>query len=376
MTALRVLVDAHMVGQRETGNETYVRGLLSGLRQLPDLRVAAAVQAGVTLPAELTTGGVDLLPLRSSSNWWRLAWGLEAECRRWEADLLHVTFIAPPRCSRPVAVTVHDVSFRRYPEFFSTRDRLLFATLLPLSLRRASAVLTDSEHARQEIAHYFPLLKTPVSVVPLGVSGRFHAKHNTTERVMVQNRYGTAESYILAVGNLQPRKNLAELVRAFATVHDRFPEMRLVVAGQAQRRSSRLLPLAESMGVARHVVFPGYVPQDDLGALYRCASVFVHPSIYEGFGLPILEAMACDTPVVALNASSVPEVVEDAALLTDPATKDGLASAICQVLEDRDLAHQLVARGRERVKRFSWRATAQKTTEVYRSISGKRRLPG
>ena len=376
MTALRVLVDAHMVGQQETGNETYIVGLISGLKQLPDLRVAAAVQAGVELPAELTSGAVDLLPLRSSNSWWRLLWGLDAECRHWGADLLHVTYVAPPRCSIPVAVTLHDVSFRRFPEFFSSRDRLLFATLLPASLRRASAVLTDSEHARQEIAHFFPSLKVPVSSVLLGVSPQFQPTGGTSERKMVRDRYGTGDSYILAVGDLQPRKNLAELVRAFRVLHDRFPKMRLVIAGQARWQSSPLMALVESLGLAPHVVLPGYVPQADLGPLYRNASVFVYPSTYEGFGLPILEAMACGTPVVALNTSSVPEVAGDAALLIDPASGDGLAAAVLRVLDDQDLASQLVARGRDRVSHFSWTATAQKTRDVYRSIARKEQLPG
>lgn len=366
MTPLRVLVDAHMVGQRETGNETYVVGLLSGLKQLPDLRVAAVVQPGVTLPDELTTGDVDVLPLRSPNDCRRLLWGLDAECRRWGADLLHVTYIAPPWCSRPVAVTLHDVSFRRFPKYFSSRDRLLFATLLPASLRRAVAVLTDSEHARKEIARFFPSLKAPVSAVPLGVSPRFHPTGGVSERTMVQSRYRTGDSYILAVGNLQPRKNLVELVRAFGSLRDRLPKTRLVIAGQARWRSSPLVALVESMGLAPHVVFPGYVPQEDLIALYSCASLFVYPSTYEGFGLPILEAMACDTPVIALNASSVPEVAGDAALLTDPMTQDALASAILRVLEDQALAGRLVARGRDRVARFSWTATARKTAAVYR----------
>ena len=359
-----------MVGQRETGNESYILGLLSGLKQLPGLRVAAAVQPGVSLPDGLTAGGLEVLPLPSRTNWSRLLWGLDAGCRRWGADLLHVTYIAPLRCSRPVAVTVHDVSFCRFPAYFSPRDRLLFATLLPASLRRAAAVLTDSEHARNEIAHFFPSLKARISAVPLGVSSEFRRESGHATRTLMRERYDTGEAYILAVGNLQPRKNLAALVRAFGHVRGRFPDLRLVIAGQAQWQTSPLLELIDSMGLASHIVFPGYVPQRDLPGLYSCASVFVYPSTYEGFGLPILEAMACGTPVVAMRTSSVPEVAGDAALLADPASLDEMTSAVLRVLEDRVLADGLVERGLDRVKRFSWAVTARQTMDVYRRVSG------
>ena len=352
MIPLRVLVDAHMVGQRETGNETYIVGLLSGLKQLPDLQVAAAVRPGATLPGELTSGSVELLPLSSRSNWSRLLWGLDAACRRWGADLLHATYIGPVRCSCPVAVTLHDMSFRRLPEYFSLRDRLLFATLLPASLRRAAVVLIDSEHTRREVARFFPSLKTPVSAVPLGVSPRFQPTRGEAGGEAVRRRYGTGECYILAVGNLQPRKNLASLVRAFGLLRDQFPDVRLVIAGQVRWRSSSLLALVRSLGLTSDVVFPGYVPLEDLPALYSCASVFVYPSTYEGFGLPILEAMACGTPVVAMNTSSIPEVAGDAALLVDPTSTDELTSAISRLLEDQGLADRLDrlrARSRERL---------------------------
>ena len=365
-------MDAHMVGQRETGNETYIVGLLSGLQQQRDLQVAAAVEPDAALPDELTNGSIELLPLPSRSNWSRLLWGLEAECRRWRADLLHVTYVAPLRCSCPVAVTVHDASFRRCPEHMSLRDRLLFATLVPATLRRAAAVITDSEHARKEISYFFPSLKAPTSAVPLGVSARFRPSGEESTAQLIRHRYETGDAYVLAVGNLQPRKNLSGLVRAFGRVRERFPKVRLVIAGQARWQTSQLLALVDSMGLTSHVVFCGYVPQDDLPGLYSCASAFVFPSTYEGFGLPILEAMACGTPVIALNASSVPEVAGEAALLTDPASEDALASAIVRVLEDRDLAGHLVRRGLEQVKRFSWMATAERTLEVYRTASGLR----
>ena len=367
MSNLRVVVDAHMVGHRETGNETYVVGLLSGLGQLPQLQVAAAIEPGATLPKAVAEADIDLLPLETRGNWSRLGWGLDVLCRRWQADLFHATYIAPLRCACPFVVTVHDVSFRRYPGFFSPRDRLLFATLLPLSLRRAAAVLTDSQYARREIAHFYPSLQTPVTSVALGVGPEFRYERSRAKLDAVKERYETGQDFILAVGNLQPRKNLSELIRAFGEVHERYPAIRLVIAGQAQWQASPLFRLVESMGLASYVSFPGYISPEDLPILYGGARVFVYPSRYEGFGLPVLEAMACGTPVVAVNTSSIPEVAGDAALLTDAPEATALATAVLKILEDQTLARRLSERGRRRAQSFSWSQTARHTRDVYRA---------
>lgn len=356
-----------MIGHRQTGNETYIVELLSALATLSDLRVAAAVDPDTSVTDDVLPPAIERMPLTGVGNVARLGWGLATLCRRFRADVVHATYVSGFRCRCPSVVTVHDVSFRRFPQMFSFRDRLLFATLVPASLRRASAIVTDSTHAREEILRLFPRLRSPVTAIPLGVSERFRPTADRDALEAVRRRYAGGE-YLLAVGNLQPRKNLENLIHAFARLRRRYPDLALVIAGQAQRRSSALFRLVASLGLTTAVRFAGYVRDSDLEVLYSAARLFVLPSTYEGFGLPILEAMACGTPVVAVATSSIPQVAGDAARLADAPTADALHDAMADVLRDEALSRTLVARGVERARRFAWVDTARRTRDVYRSV--------
>lgn len=359
-----------MIGQRQTGNETYVVGLLSGLAGQPGLRVAAAVDAEASIPRQLRHASIEWLTLRSRSNWLRLTWDLDDLCRRWQAHVLHSTYLAPFRCSCPSVVMVHDVSFRRFPELFSMRDRVLFSTLVPSGLRRAAAIVTDSEHAKREIATLFPGLAPPVTATPLGVDQQFGEGVTPAQRDDARRRYDDGEGFVLAVGSIQPRKNLASLIRAFGRIRIEHPRLNLVLVGPGFQKMPRLRSLVDSLDLIRQVHVTGYVTTDELRALYSTARLFVHPSVYEGFGLPILEAMACGAPVVAANTSSVPEVAGDAAMLARSPGERDLQEAICKVLEDDSLAASLTVRGRAHVQRFSWAETARLTSDVYHAVSG------
>jgi len=363
---LRVLVDAHLIGARETGNETYTLNLLHALSDLPNVICGAAILPGRKLPSHLFK--VEPVPLKSSGNWNRLLNTLPAACRNWQADVLHVTYVGPFFVACPTVVSVHDVSFKHYPKFFSPRDRLLFATLLPLTLRRARAVVAISNHAKKEIVDVFPYLKEKIYVTFLAADPMFQPLQSVELLRNVRLRYGIRSEYILAVGNLQPRKNLLRLIRAFAFVHRHINDIQLIVVGKAHWQSSAVYSAVKNFGLENHVVFTGYVPNDDLIVLYSFAKVYVYPSLYEGFGLPILEAMACGVPVVSSNTSSMPEVAGDAALLVDPHQEDQIAKAILKILDNTDLATSLSDKGLRRARFFSWRKTAQETVDIYRTV--------
>ena len=365
---MRVVVDAHMVGSHETGNETYIVNLLSNLARLQDVRCAAAVAHDSRLPAVLQDAAIELLPLRPHGNWARLVCTLPSACRRWQADILHVTYVGPLPATCPLVVTVHDVAFKHYPDFFSPRDRLLFATLLPFTLRRASAVITGSMHAKQEILGFYPFLDGKVHVTPDSPGPLFQPIGEKQSLQAIQSRYGIRTEFILAVGNLQPRKNLLRLISAFASIRGQRGPIQLVIAGKAQWQSSAVYAAVRRLGVERDVAFTGYVIDEDLVLLYNAAKVFVYPSIYEGFGLPVLEAMACGTPVVTSNTSSMPEVAGDAALLVDPYQERHIESAIQQILTNSELASSLSRKGLKRAQGFSWHRTAQQTARVYQAV--------
>ncbi len=364
-----------MVGQKETGNETYVRGLVSGLASIEGVSVAAAIApAGdrSTFPAS-----VETLPLPSPSSWHRLAGGLAALCRAWRCDVAHATYIAPYRLPCPVALSVHDVSFRRFPEFFSARDRFLFRTSLPHSLSRAAAVVTLSSHARREIETYYPGCAAKTFVVPGAPAGSARLLDRGTVGAVLA-KYGVMPPFLLAVGNLQPRKNLLRLIDAYDAVRARHSGVRLVIVGPDGFKSSQVHEAVALRGLSAHVQWLGYVTDDELAGLYNAAVALVYPSIYEGFGLPAVEAMACGCPVIAANSSSLPEVVGDAGVLVDPLNVPALSAAIEQVLTDPDLARGLRARGLARAATFSWRQSAEAALAAYAAARASRvpRGPG
>lgn len=361
---MRVLVDAHMVGSHETGNETYTANLLAKLQPELGTDLGAAVDASLQWPSFLDNTDITRLPLSSVNNWARLLYALPQLCHQWQADLLHVTYVAPFRQPCPTVVSVHDVSYKYYPQFFSPRDRLLFATLLPLSLRRASAVVTISDHAKSEIEATFPFLQGKVYSIPLAVGTRFRPKPPST----ITSKYNITTDYILAVGNLQPRKNLPRLIHAYASILPNIGDTQLVIVGKAQWQSSEVYHLVTELGLENKVIFTGYVSDEDLILLYNEAELFVYPSLYEGFGLPILEAMACGTAVVCSNITSMPEVAGDSALLIDPYQDTEIATAMNRILTDGAVKAHLEQAGLERAAQFSWHKTALETMKVYERV--------
>lgn len=363
---VRVLLDGHMIGQGETGNETYITNLAYGLSRLPDVVCTAAVNN--IPPADRKISGVSYYHLPSQNNWHRLLFGLWKAYRDTHSDLLHVTYNAPFIFRRPVIISIHDVSFKRYPHYFSPKDRFLFSTLFRLSINRADAIITISEHARKEITQFFPRVKDRIFVTSLAHSNIFIPNLSKSKHRITVEKYCVKEPFILAVGNLQPRKNLIRLIKAFSKSLKAVNNLQLVIVGKEHWRSSEVFQLVRQLGLKDKVVFTGYVPNEDLVSLYNLATAFVYPSLYEGFGLPVLEAMACATPVITSNISSMPEVAGDAAILIDPYQETEMSQAIINVLTDRNLASDLAERGYQRSQHFSWEQTARQTMNVYQTV--------
>jgi glycosyltransferase involved in cell wall biosynthesis len=362
---VRVLIDAHMLGHRETGNETYVRGLLAGLASVDGITVAAAVPPGHPVDPTLTPT-ITQLPLPGNSSVRRLFSDLARLGERWKADVVHATYVAPYRLRCPVVVSVHDVSFKRFPEYFSRRDRLLFSMLLPSSLRRSAAILTLSSHSRDEIRYFYPGLRVPVHVVPAAPSQVFRPLNPLVVSTIL-SRLQVRRPFLLAVGSVQPRKNLARLVEAFAEVRRDHPALHLVLVGPRGFRAAALQETIVARGLADAVQLLGYVSDDELAALYNGAIALVYPSVYEGFGLPVVEAMACGRPVIAANTSSLPEVAGEAALLVDPFDVSALRDAMQRLVANPQEANELAARGLARVTQFSWERTAGAALVAFRA---------
>jgi glycosyltransferase involved in cell wall biosynthesis len=294
---------------------------------------------------------------------------------RHRIEVLHAQYAGPPICPVPVVLSLHDISYERYPQFFPHNLSRHLRAIVPPAIRRAAAVLTLSEFSRQDIVQHYDVSPTKVVVARCAADPIFHRMHDEAQLAAVRARYGTGGHFILCVGNLEPRKNLGTLIdayvqlrRADATRH------KLVLVGRKAWLYDGIFATARASGYADELVFTGYVPDQDLVALYNAADLFVYPSIFEGFGLPALEAMACGTPVITSNTSALPETVGDAALMVAPLDSEALAEAITAVLGDAGLREQLTTRGLQRAGAFSWEATARIVQGVYQDVHAGKRL--
>jgi glycosyltransferase involved in cell wall biosynthesis len=319
--------------------------------------------------------GVRVLKVRAPSRPLRLLW--EQTVLPWPAkggrqlriDVLHsphhTTPLAP--CGYRRVVTIHDLTFFLLPERYPTTRRLYFQTMTRLSARVADAVIVPSEAVKGDVMRILGLPPERLFVIPEAAAPAFHPQDAVAIEA-VRRRYGLEGPFLLSVGSLEPGKNRERLLQAFARLRAQGLKHTLVVAGQRAWRYEGEAPLARRLGLADSVRFLGHVPQADLPALYSAADVFVFPSLYEGFGLPALEALACGTPVVASNVSALPEVVGDAALQVSPLDVEALADAMERLLRDDRLRSDLRERGLERARQFSWEKAARQTAEVYHRV--------
>jgi glycosyltransferase involved in cell wall biosynthesis len=364
----RIAIDAHMVGERETGNETYTVNLLRGLAEhaVDDhylcLSPHPARLRSLKLPANFEPIGV--WPGQSLV---RVPVATPMAVRRQKADLLHMTtYVAPPWSPCPMVVTIHDLSFLEYPHAFSWRVRTMLRTLVPGSVARAARVIAVSEWTKQDLIRHYGVPAEKIVVTPEAPPPGFQRLPDAPRLPLPP---GVAEPFVLAVGNLEPRKNLTRLIEAFGLlIRQHGFSGQLVLVGKAQLRAGDAQRAVRESGVESRVVFTGFVSHDDLTLLYNRASLFVYPSLYEGFGLPPLEAMACGCPVVASNVTAMPEVLGDAALLVNPLSNAELAQGMMAVLDRPELAASLRAKGLQRAASYSWRATAAGTREVYAQV--------
>jgi alpha-1,3-rhamnosyl/mannosyltransferase len=350
----------------ETGVERYARRLAETLPLVaPEIRFAVIVREGKPAPRMPDRSQIIHAPASMSRALWR-EMRLPGIVAREQLDVLHAPVAAVSSLARvPRVVTIHDVPDARGPEGMGLlsvhRLRLLHA------LGVASAVITPSESTRDALVAIHPQWAGRVTVIPLGVDEDFRPIGPPFNR----SRYGVPPGpYLLTVGTLRQRKDPETSIRALSILVREGRDLKLVLAGKQQMDPSELQTIARRAGVLERVIFLGYVPREDLPDLYRDAAAFVLPSRLEGFGLPLVEAMATGTPAVAAEAGSIPEVLGDGGSLFPPGDHERLAVVLARVLDDPELRGRLRERGLERSRLFDWRATARKHVEVYASVIG------
>jgi glycosyltransferase involved in cell wall biosynthesis len=383
---MRIGIDGRALTGRFTGDRTYWRSLLRALLRI-DRENAYVIYSRIPIEAgELPDAPNLMFRVVEAPNerLWTLS-ALPRAAREDACDLLHVQYTTPPRAPCPVVTTVHDISFRLHPEWFPLRHRLLLNLTVPPSMRRAARVITDSESSRQDMLRTYNLPESKIVTTPLGLSEGFpmpeeNAMLDRAEqekaRQFAKERYGVEGDFLLAVGVLQPRKNLSMLAEAFGQARAKFGvPHRLVLIGKSGwgEGEAALRQAAERGGgaeAAQSVQFTGYVEDADLSRMYRASAAFAYPSLYEGFGLPPLEAMACGTPVLVSDAPAMPEVVGDAARIVPARDIAAWCDALGAVFLDAGLREVLIERGYRRARQFRWERTASLTLQVYEEASG------
>jgi glycosyltransferase involved in cell wall biosynthesis len=294
--------------------------------------------------------------------------------RHIEADVVHFTNGMVPLASRvPTVVTIHDMSLTLYPRYHPPRRVLLNRPLVDLAARRADAIITVSQSAKRDIVRLYGLAPDRVHVVHEAAAPSFRPIHDTHERERVRRRYNLADRFILYVGTIEPRKNLPKLIEGFARRRKsgELPHQ-LVCAGPYGWLSRDIEELIERLQVEDAIRFTGYVPFEDLPALYSLAEMFVFPSIYEGFGLPVIEAMACGTPVVTGDVPALSEVAGGAVEQVDRLDAESLGIAMVGLARSPERRENLSALGLQRAHSFSWERAARETLEVYREAANGR----
>ena len=297
-------------------------------------------------------------------------------CRKLEVDLSHIPYFASPWwLTTKNVVTIHDLIPLILPEYRGALPVRLYTWLVAAAARRAHAVITDSQSSKNDIVQKLGIPSERIRVIYLAADEMFRPSREREELRRVLGRYQISPPYILYLGGFDRRKNLETLFQAFAALGDTLrARYQLVIAGRLPRRKDALFPdpqeMVRNLGLEEEANFIGWVPEEDKPLLYSEASLFVFPSLYEGFGLPVVEAMACGTPVIASNTSSLPELVGEGGLLFDPHDPRELKEAMVALLSDEQLARDLGARGLKRAGDFGWRRTAQETLALYREMAG------
>ncbi len=292
---------------------------------------------------------------------------------RARVDLFHAPhYVVSPLTTCPYVVTIHDCIHLRFPQYLPNRAAHLYArTVMSLAARRARRVLTVSQASKDDILHYLGVPAAKVEVIYNAIDERVAAAPTPEDITRVSQRFQLTSPYILYTGNIKPHKNVDRLIEAYSILRRRgYEQVKLLVIGDEISKYPNLRRLVHRFQLHQHVRFFGFVPEATLAVLYRMASMFVFPSLCEGFGLPPLEAMAAGVPVITSNVSSLPEVVGDAAILIDPMDAGAIADAMARLLDDDALRRDLIRRGHERVRAFSWARSVARVRQVYGEVLG------
>ncbi|MFH0969229.1 MAG: glycosyltransferase family 1 protein [Patescibacteria group bacterium] len=379
---MRIGIDIRNIGRQRTGDEVVFFNLVKSLA-LIDAKNQYVLFTNITDNIELD-GIARRLEIENRSNFkmvslkcknkfiWNL-WTLPRYLKKNPVDVYHTQYITPffiPK-SVKIVIHIHDVSFSAYPEHIKRSDLFFLNLLIPKSLKRADKIIAVSEFTKNEIIKYYGINSDKIEVVYNAVSEDLaEGDYSGNESVDIKNKYNLPEKFILYIGTMQPRKNIPFLIRSFAKIKEKIPEIKLVLAGNknAHNFDKRIDEEIKKLGIENEIIFSGFVDEEDKAALFRLSEIFVYPSLYEGFGIPILEAMSRKVPVLASDIPVHREIGGEAALYFDISSIDDFSEKLYNSLTDENLRNKLISSGLERINLFSWQKSAEKLLDIYKKL--------
>jgi glycosyltransferase involved in cell wall biosynthesis len=366
---MKIGISGEWIGSKAGGLETYSSNLIRSITKLDYRNRYLIYTADKNALGSLNNGyaNTSVKYLGSTSRWLIIPLLLPYRILRDKIDIFHATSIAPPWCNANLVLTVHDLGFIRQAKFYPQWVRRRLDMLISGGIKRAKKIIAVSEYTKQDIMRHYGVKDGAITVIHEGVNEQYKFMDNARLASLTLKRHNIPDHYLLYVGRFHAGKNLIRLLQAYAAVKKTGDiGHKLVLVGRELFDAGPIYREISNLGLEHDVLFPGYVAEEDLPYIYTCAAAFVYPSLFEGFGLPPLEAMACGTPVVSSSAASLTEVVGNAGLLFDPYNLEELTENLYAVLTNESLRDDLKRRGFEHVRQFSWEHAAMSTLTVYK----------
>ncbi len=368
---MKIGIFADRIGSKGGGLETYERGLIKGFMELEKRNNYVifgcshhAIEKNLGSHPRFTYSTVS-----KNSKIIRLSLSLPYELAKNNLDLVHICMVPPLFCPQKYIMTVHDLAPFIHPELFPKKILLRLNPLLKRGIKRAAKIIAVSETTKRDVIRLFGIDEHKIAVIYHGIDSQYKSCEDKKEAVTILKKYGISDKYILYVGRIQARKNILRLIRAFQLLKQKTRlEHKLVLVGKMMWESKDINKEIDKLDIREDLILTDHASYSDLPCFYNKADAFIYPSLFEGFGLPPLEAMACGTPAIVSNVTSIPEVVGDAALFVDPYDISSIAEGMEKLLSNDNLKKDLIKRGFHRAKQFSWKETAKKTLSVYEQV--------
>lgn len=382
---MKIGIDIRLIGKKRTGDEAVFFNLVKNLAQIDTandyfLYTDRDPKKDRGLAEEIRKlelkDNFKIIYINLPNRFWWNFWTLPNCLRKNATDVFHTQYIAPFWLPKNVKLilTIHDISFNFYPQFIKKIDLFFLKMLIPRSLRMAAKIIAVSKFTKSEIEKYYKIPSGKIAVAYNGIDFRLFNQNISPEKLeIIRKKYHLPENFILYIGTLQPRKNISALVETMQIFSEKYnlQGLKLVVAGNRKARNfdPRIDETIKKYNLQKNIIFPGWIDEEDKPALFKLARCFVFPSLYEGFGIPIVEAMSAGTPVVCSNQEALLEVGGSAILSSNPDDANQMAENIYKALKDEGIRSDLMKRGIERAKYFSWRKNAEKTLEIYNNLA-------